>query len=63
MKDSDVGVNDQYLLSRLEISLWLWCIFYVIIWSILCLAVWFKVQEVWALFLVEDILVFHLSVT
>lgn len=46
MKDSDVGVNDQYLLSRLEISLWLWCIFYVIIWSILCLAVWFKVQEV-----------------
>lgn len=27
-----VGVNDQYLLSRLENSLWLWCIFYVIIW-------------------------------
>lgn len=22
-----VGVNDQYLLSRLENSLWLWCIF------------------------------------
>lgn len=27
-----VGVNDQYLLSRLENSLWFWCIFYVIIW-------------------------------